>query len=133
MSFVKTGQAKTKIKSYFSKKDREEVIEKGKNILEKEIRKKKLSISEILSDSNLNKILKDLKLESIEDLYLSIGSLRYTAGYIINLTTDDKHNVDDILIEKIKPSSIVLKSKNDIIVDGNTNIMYSLVMKLLDL
>jgi len=126
LSFVKTQQAKTKIKSYFSKKDREEILEKGKNILEKEIRKKKLSINEILSDTNLNKILKDLKMESIEDLYLSIGSLRYTAGYIINLTTDDKHNVDDILIEKIKPVTIINNNKDDIIVDGNTNIMYSL-------
>ena len=126
LNFVKTSQARTKIKSYFSKKDREEVLEKGKSILEKEIRKKKLSISEVLSDTNINKILKDLKMESLEDLYLSVGSLRYTAGYIINLTTEDKHNVDDLLIEKIKPSGIIHKTKNDIIVDGNTNIMYSL-------
>ena len=126
LSFVKTQQAKTKIKSYFSKKDREEYVDKGKNILEKEIRKRKLSISEILNDKNLNKIFKDLKMESLEDLYLSIGSLRYTAGYIINLTSEDKHNVDDILIEKIKPTIVHHNYKDDIIVDGNTNIMYSL-------
>ncbi len=126
LNFVKTNQAKTKIKSYFSKKDREDLLDKGKNILEKEIRKRKLSINEVLSDTNLNKIFKDLKMESIEDLYLSIGSLRYTAGYIINLTTDDKHNVDDILIEKIKPITIINNNKDDIIVDGNTNIMYNL-------
>ena len=126
LNFVKSAQAKTKIKSYFSKKDREEVIEKGKNILEKEIRKRKLSINEVLNNDNLYKILKDLKLESIEDLYLSIGSLRYTAGYIINLTSEEKQNVDDILIEKIKPVNIHVNTKNDIIVDGNTNIMYFL-------
>jgi len=126
LSFVKTQQAKTKIKSYFSKKDREEILEKGKNILEKEIRKKKLSISETLSDKNLNKIFKDLKMDSLEDLYLSIGTLRYTAGYIINLTSEDKQNVDDILIEKIKPSMVHHHYKDDVIIDGNTNIMYSL-------
>ena len=126
LSFVKTQQAKTKIKSYFSKKDREEYIEKGKNILEKEIRKRKFAINEILSDKNLNKIFKDLKMDSLEDLYLSVGSLRYTAGYIINLTSEDKHNVDDILIEKIKPTIIHHNYKDDVIVDGNTNIMYSL-------
>lgn len=126
LNFVKTNQAKTKIKSYFSKKDREDLLDKGKNILEKEIRKRKLSINEVLNDTNLNKIFKDLKMDSIEDLYLSIGSLRYTAGYIINLTTEDKHNVDDILIEKIKPITIINNNKDDIIVDGNTNIMYNL-------
>ena len=126
LNFVKSGQAKTKIKSYFSKKDREGYIEKGKNILEKEIRKRKLSINEVLSDNNLNKIYKDLKMDSLEELYLSIGSLRYTAGYIINLTTEDKQNLDDILIEKIKPVTNIYHSKDDVIIDGNTNIMYSL-------
>ncbi len=126
LNFVKTAQAKNKIKAYFSKKDREEYIQKGKNILEKEIRKRKLSISDVLSEENLAKILKDLKMDSVEDLYLSIGSLRYTAGYIINLTTEDKQNVEDILIEKLKPRMTLNNQKDDIIVDGNTNIMYSL-------
>lgn len=126
LNFVKTGQAKNKIKSYFSKKDREEYILKGKNIFEKELRKRKLAINEVLSNENLNKIFKDLKMDSLDDLYLSIGSLRYTAGYIINLTTDDKQNVDDVLIEKIKPSINTSNVKDDIIVDGNTKIMYNL-------
>ncbi len=125
LSIVKTTQAKSRIKAFFSKKEREEHIEKGKNILEKEIRKKKLSISEVLSEENLNKIFKDLKIDSLDELYLQIGSLRYTAGYIISLTTEDKHNVEDILMERIgKPK--VTESKNDVIIDGNTNIMYSL-------
>jgi len=126
LSFVKTQQAKSKIKSYFSKKDREDILEKGKNILEKELRKRKLSFNEVLNEINLNKILKDLKLDTLDELYLSIGSLRYTAGYIINLTVEDKHNVDDILIEKIKQVKYVQHSKDDVIIDGNTNIMYSL-------
>lgn len=126
LNFVKTQQAKTKIKSYFSKKIREDYIEKGKNILEKEIRKRKLSLNDILNDNNLNKLFNDLKMESLEELYLSIGSLRYTAGYIINLTTEDKHNVDDILIEKIKSARINANNKKDIFVDGNSDIMYSL-------
>ncbi len=125
LSFVQTQQAKTKIKSYFSKKDREEYILKGKTILEKEIRKRKLSFNDIINDENINKLLKDLKLDNLDELYLSIGTLRYTAGYIINLTKDDKHNVDDILIEKIKPRSNK-NLKDDIIVDGNSNIMYTL-------
>ena len=126
LNIVKTQQAKNKIKSYFSKKDRENYIQKGKNILEKEIRKKKLSINEVLSDKNLEKIFKDLKMESLEDLYLSIGSFRYTAGYIINLTTEDKHSVDDILIERVHSRNNNKQSKDDVIVDGNVNILYNL-------
>ncbi len=126
LNFVKTTQARNKIKSYFSKKDREEYISKGKSILEKEIRKRKLAISDVINDETLSKILKDLKLDTLEDMYLSIGSLRYTAGYIINLSTSDKQNAPEALIEKLKTVSMKTNSKDDIVVDGNTNIMYTL-------
>ena len=125
LNFVKTNQARTKIKSYFSKKDHEDLVEKGKVILDKELRKRKLSFNEVFNDDNINKILKDLKMDSLDDLYSSIGSIRYTASYIINLTTEDKHNVDDILMERIKNTRDT-NSKDDVIIDGNTNIMYFL-------
>ena len=51
--------------------------------------------------------------------------MRYTAGYIITLSTEDKHNVEDVLMERIKPQKQT-HYKNDIIVDGNSDIMYSL-------
>lgn len=125
LNIVKSAQAKAKIKSYFSKKDREEVIEKGKNLLEKEIRKRKLSINEILSDDNLDKILKELKMDSLEDIYLSVGSLRNTPASIINITLDKQINEDNLNI-KINPLNKNNNRKGDIIIDGYTNIKYSL-------
>ena len=80
LNFVKTSHAKNKIKSYFSKQDKENYTEKGKNILTSEIRKRKLSIDQVLSAENVKKICEDLKLETLEDIYFSIGSLRYTAS-----------------------------------------------------
>lgn len=119
LNFVKTSQAKNKIKSYFSKQDRIFMTEKGKDILEKEIRRRKLSINEVLSEEHINKILKDLKLETLEDIYLAIGTLRFTAGYIINLTEEEKDNIGDALVEKVSRSSNDKKNyKNDIIVAG---------------
>lgn len=59
LNIAKTSQAKTKIKSYFSKKDREQYIEKGKNILERELRKRKLSFNII--EENTDKICRDRK------------------------------------------------------------------------
>ena len=127
LNIVKTAQAKNKIKSFFSKESRSEYITRGKNIIEKELRKKKMSIEEFFSNDKLNKILSDLKLNDVEELYLSIGSLRYTAGYIINLSSTDKNNVDDILINKTARKSHKINSyKNDVIVDGHTDILVSI-------
>ena len=87
LNIVKTNQAKNKIQAYFSKIDKEEYISKGKAILEKELRKRKLSITEILSNENVDKICTGLKLKDLEDIYVSIGSFRYTANFIINYVT----------------------------------------------
>lgn len=127
LNFVKTSQAKNKIKSYFSKQERTFLIEKGKDILEKELRKRKLSFNETMSEENIKKILKDLKLKDLEDIYLSIGSLRYTAGFIISLTTDIKANVEDALIEKVANHSKQEGNyKNDIIVAGIGDILVNI-------
>lgn len=129
LNIAKTSQAKSKIKAFFSKQDRVKYVEKGKEILEKELRKKKLIFNEILSDKNIEKICKDLKLKDLEDIYLSIGSLRYTAGYIINLTNEEKHNVQDALIEKMTSNNYFKHKENyksDIIVSGADDILVSL-------
>src|SRR5699024_5270488 len=96
LNIVKTNQAKNKIKAYFSKQDKELYVNKGKEILEKELRKRKLAFGDVLNNENIDKILKELKLKDLEELYLGVGSLRYTAGYIINLCIDDVKQVDDI-------------------------------------
>lgn len=127
LNFVKTQQAKNKIKSYFSKQERAHMIEKGKDILEKELRKRKLAFSEIMNDENIKKITKDLKLESLEDIYLSIGTLRYTAGYIISLTSEEKESVEDVLIEKVNNHPREEKNyKNDIIVAGMGDLLVNI-------
>lgn len=123
LKFVKTSQAKNKIKAYFSKQDRDKYIEEGKNLLEKELRKQKINISSFYDDDNIDKILKGIKVKNVDDLYLSIGSLRYTPYYIINLMDDNKPSIDTILLDKVnKNNNIKENYKNDIIVDGNDNI-----------
>ncbi len=127
LKFIKTTQAKNKIKSYFSKHDRENYIERGKELLEKEIRKQKLVLSEVLSEENINKVLKDLKISNYDELLLSIGSLRYTAVYIINLIFEDKKSVQDIMLSKVnKTSSSKENYKNDVIVAGTDNILVTM-------
>ena len=128
LNFVKTSQARNKIRSFFSKKDKMTYIEKGKELIYKELRRRSISQSDFFVEENINGILKDLKLNDIDDLFLSVGSTRYTAGYIVNLVTEDKSTVQDALIEKIRTKSIDTKANNnsDIIIDGEDGIAVTL-------
>ena len=125
LSFVKTSQAKNKIKAYFSKQDKEQYVAKGKSILEAELRKRKLSFNEVLNSEAIEKLIKDLKMKDMDEIYLSIGSLRFTASYIINLTKEDKHAVDDALFER-KIITPKINYKSDILVEDTPDIMVNI-------
>ena len=126
LGFVKTSQAKNKIKSFFSKKDKENYIQVGKEMLEKEMRKRHLSFNDVLTKENINKILKDIHEDNLDSMYLAIGSLRYTASYIINLIYNDKRNISDLYLGKFGGFSNNKISKDDILVSGNENILVTI-------
>ncbi len=128
INFVRTTAAKSKIKAYFSKQDKEEYIVRGKDLLERELRRQKLSIQDALTEERQMKVIKDLKLSNFDEVYLSIGSLRYTPLYVANLLFEDKKNVQDLLIDKIMNNANTPKTnyKNDIIVSGCDDILVNL-------
>ena len=127
LKIVKTSQAKDKIKAYFSKQDRDIYIENGKNLLDRELHKQHLSFNTIFTEANLNNLLEELKLKDIDDLYLNIGSLRYTAYYIIGLLKEDKKDITDMMLDRVnRKIESNLKYKNDIIVAGTDNILVNL-------
>ena len=127
LNFVKTNQARNKIKSYFSKIDKEKYVKAGKELLEKELRKRKLPINEVLTPDNINKIIKEIHLNDEEELYLSVGSLRYTPGYIINLIYEDKKNVMDIYFDKTSRNKYNNRPlKGEIIVAGTDDILVTI-------
>ncbi len=128
LNFVKTSQAKGKIKSFFSKQDRVNYINTGKEMLDKEIRKRKLSFNEVFSEENLNKVLKDTHMTDLDDLYLSLGSLRFTPSYIIDLIYGDKKDVVDIYLGKVANRTINSNKaiKGDIIVAGTDDILVTI-------
>ena len=126
LKFVKTSQAKNKIKAYVSKQDRERYIEEGKSLIEKELRKQKLPLTTLNEEENVNNLFKTLKINNMDDLYLSLGALRYTPTYIINLITEEKQSMNDLMLERVNNNLEIKENyKNDIIVDGVDNIKVS--------
>nr|WP_198006275.1 bifunctional (p)ppGpp synthetase/guanosine-3',5'-bis(diphosphate) 3'-pyrophosphohydrolase [Alkaliphilus oremlandii] len=73
LKIVKSSQAKSKIKQWFKKERRDENIEKGKEIIEKEIRRLVLQISPAQLQKVLIHMARKLGFSSEEDLYAAIG------------------------------------------------------------
>ena len=116
-------QTKNKIKSFFNKIDKVEFLKKGEESLIKELRKKKLVISEFLSNENLTKIFNELKIDNINDLYQGIGNGKYSPNQVINIIINTNKSKEQMIIDSLTSKEIKeVESKGDIIVEGIDNI-----------
>ncbi len=121
LKIAKSTQTKNKIRAFFAKSEKDIYIERGKDALEKELRKRKLSISEFLSDENVKEIYEEIKEDSLDDLYLVIGNNKYSPAYIINIIDKEEEDTHDV---KLKP--IPKNTDADIIVEGIDKIKVNL-------
>ena len=126
LNFVITTQARGRIKSFYSKIEKEDMIDRGSDMLEKEIRKSNLSINELLNNKNIDNILNEYKLSDIDELYIDIASGKRTATSIIKFLTkkdEPKENLINKINENVNKQSF---SKNEILVEGISDIKVSL-------
>ena len=123
INIVKTTQAKSKIKNYFNKIEKNESLKKGEDLLKEELRRKKISVTDFLTDENINKILKTYKLIDINDLYINIGSNKLIIGSIINLIIKKELSKEELVLDRIQNREFKQQNiKSDIIVKGIDNI-----------
>ena len=116
LNIVKATQTKNKIKSYFSKNEREIYIERGKYALEKELRKRKLSFSEFFNDENTKKIMDTLKVSNVDEIYLCVGNNKTSANTVVNII-DKYREVVPPKVVKMAPKAN-FDSDTDLIVSG---------------
>ena len=117
LNIAKTTHAKNKIRSFFNKNEKEDYVNRGEDLISKELRKRKLSNS--VFNENLNKILQEFKCSDLNDLYINVGNNKYTPSQIINLITGENTTKEELLIKKTQNREVSREiAKNDIIVEG---------------
>lgn len=120
LNIVKTNQARNKIRSFLNKVDKEKYLKSGQESLNRELRRKKLSITDFLSQDNIDKAIKELKLNDLNELYINIGSNNITPTQVINIINSENISKEELIIKKTANNSLkeIKPNKNDIIVRG---------------
>ncbi|MFU8825907.1 MAG: RelA/SpoT family protein [Brevefilum sp.] len=78
LGLVRTSRARSKIKQWFKRQDRESNLTQGKVLLEKEF--KRLGLKQV----DLEPILSELGVKSVDDLYVAIGCGDIGIGRVVN-------------------------------------------------
>jgi len=93
LKIVKSNHTKNKIKQWFKKEKREENILKGRELLEREVKRHGYVASILLKPEWLETVAKNLSLHSVEDLYSSVGYGGLSANQVIIKVKDEYKKV----------------------------------------
>lgn len=89
LSFVKTSRARNKIRHWLNEQESEKAIELGRKMLEKEARKYKQNLKDLLESEKFLGILSDYGASKVEDLLSAIGYGKTSAKQILSRLSPD--------------------------------------------
>jgi GTP diphosphokinase / guanosine-3',5'-bis(diphosphate) 3'-diphosphatase len=119
INMAKTYQAKNKIKSFFNKIDKNEYQKKGEELIQKELRKRKLAFNDFFTTDNLEKIFEEIKVSEIEELYVDLGNGKINVSQIMNIILEETDSKEELILKRTnQKKDINVNIKNDIIVEG---------------
>lgn len=133
LKIVKTSAAKNKIQNYFKKAQKEENTIKGKEMIEKELKRIGMTFSELFKPEWVEKALERYKYNSLDDCYAAIGFGAISPLKVITRLLEEykKENKEAEIEEKIaelKENTVNRDrvSKTGIIVKGIDNCLVKL-------
>jgi GTP diphosphokinase / guanosine-3',5'-bis(diphosphate) 3'-diphosphatase len=110
LKVAQSSHAKNKIRQYFKKQRREENLEKGKELVEKEIKALDCDLKEVLTSENLKRVAEKFNFSNAEDMYAAVGYNGITATQIAHRLTDRFRKRNEVeLEERLKELSTDLK------------------------
>ncbi|UPM55298.1 RelA/SpoT family protein [Gottfriedia acidiceleris] len=110
LKVAQSSHAKNKIRQYFKKQRREENVEKGKELVEKEIKALECDLKEVLTSENLKRVAEKFNFSNAEDMYAAVGYNGITATQIAHRLTDKFRKRTEIELEdRLKELSSDLK------------------------
>ena len=129
LKFVKSTSARNKINNWFKKEKKSENVEKGKELIEKEVKRVGLSYEKLFKAEYINAMLNRYRYKDLDEMYLAVGFGANTATKVIArmLIEYRKENPEEDLEEKLEELSKERSSKknktsnNGIIVKGIDN------------
>lgn len=126
LKIVKTNQAKSKIRNWFRKEMKEENIIKGKDMLEREAKRKGYDFKTLFKPEWVKGVFKKFTLQSTEDMYAAVGYGGITTGQILtkliheyrkeNRVEEEAQQATHIKRKTTASGGVIVKGYDDMVV-----------------
>lgn len=122
LKVIKTASARSKIKTFFKNELKEENIKLGKTMFNQAMQDKGYNSSQLLTDNYLTEILKKYNMETIDELYASIGSGSLTASALLMRFVTLYKN-ENKQLPKLESVVHLKRNKDGVLVDGDSGML----------
>lgn len=122
LKFVKTSKARNRIRHWVKAEERQHSVTLGREICEREFRKKGLNFNKYLNSPELQEVAKNFSLHSVDDLLASVGYKKISPVQVIGrlpLTSPEPVRDEILPIEKRQAS----KAEEGVRVSGIDDVM----------
>ena len=135
LKIVVTGRAKSRIKQWFKREEKEKLINLGKELLAKEFKKKELSCNVIFKDEEVERLKKHFGVKDLDELFYLIGAGKVTPKQVVRLyaekeqkeTKEESEKTEAFIVETPHRDNFIPEISGDIImVDGTDNVLFHL-------
>jgi guanosine-3',5'-bis(diphosphate) 3'-pyrophosphohydrolase len=127
LNLVKTSVARTRIRQWIKREEREESVAIGRGILEKELRKVNLNLSRLINNEQISDVIHRFSLKSVDDLLASVGYGKISAKQVLNrlippleIKKDKSEGLVQKIVHRIKrkrgETGIKVKGMSDMLV-----------------
>lgn len=89
LNIVKTSEAKAKIRAFFKRELKDEHIERGRDMLEKEARRQGYTVAQLIRSDNTEMIRNKYSLNTLDDLYAAIGFGGISVNQVMTRLVED--------------------------------------------
>ncbi|MGN7247286.1 RelA/SpoT family protein [Janibacter anophelis] len=84
LNFVRSARARNKIKQWFTKERREEMVDSGKEAIAKVVRKQNLPLHRIVTVESLTAVASELRRQDVDGLYAAVGEGHVSAQHVVS-------------------------------------------------
>ncbi|MBQ3755086.1 MAG: bifunctional (p)ppGpp synthetase/guanosine-3',5'-bis(diphosphate) 3'-pyrophosphohydrolase, partial [Clostridia bacterium] len=117
LKFVRTASARSKIRAYFKKENKEANIQRGKEMLEREARRRGYDLDEVFTQEAIDTLLKRHAIATENDLYAAVGFGGLTTSQVLTKLLDSFRKETP----QPAPTTPRKRSKSGVLINGNAN------------
>jgi len=127
LKFVKTSRARSRIRQWLKQEEKQRILSAGREILDREFRKVKLTLSQFLDDPRAEEVVKAFSFKTMEDLIIAVGYGRLTAQQVVRKFTllregEEEPSEEAMVVKKPRPD----RGEDTLSVEGSEDVLFHL-------